>query len=176
MTRFLERIASLCGPSPLGGQMIFFRRILFTLREHAVSRSVLTLSGPLGTRLGNLVPCGLRSPFVVPLCFRTRLFWFVGLVKVHQEKTPMADKLKRKKVTQLPLIADCHISKSSNSPLDRPGVAPTLTAQLESLGGKVYQMPLSVRAARGLLLALAAWEQLSEVMKGSKYPDRPKSQ
>jgi hypothetical protein len=87
----------------------------------------------------------------------------------------MVDKPNRENVTQLPLIADCHISKSS-SRLDRPGAAPTLTAELESLGGKVYRMPLSVRAARGLLLALAAWEPLSEVMKGSKYPDRPKSQ
>ena len=92
------------------------------------------------------------------------------------KKKPMVDKPNRENVTQLPLIADCHISKSSSSPLDRPGVAPTLTAELESLGGKVYRMPLSVRAARGLLLALAAWEPLSEVMKGSKYPDRPKSQ
>jgi hypothetical protein len=84
----------------------------------------------------------------------------------------MVDKPKRENVTQLPLIADCRISKSSN----RPGVAPTLTAELESLGGKVYRMPLAVRAARGLLLAFAAWEPLSKVMKGSKYPDRPKSQ
>ena len=60
----------------------------------------------------------------------------------------MVDKPNRENVTQLPLIADCHISKSSSSPLDRPGVAPTLTAELESLGGKVYRMPLSVRAAR----------------------------
>ena len=85
----------------------------------------------------------------------------------------MADKLKRKKVTQLPLIADCQVS-TSNLAFPAPEVFPTLTAQLESLGGEVVR--LSVRAARGLLLALAAWEPLCEAMKGSEYPERPKSQ
>ena len=88
----------------------------------------------------------------------------------------MADKPKRKKVTQLPLIADCRISKNSNPALVAHYVFPTLTAQLESLGGEIYEVPLSVRASRGLLLALAGWETLSEAMKGSEYPERPKSQ
>ena len=88
----------------------------------------------------------------------------------------MADKPKRKKVTQLPLIADCRISKSSNPALVAHDVFPTLTAQLESLGGEIYEVPLSVRATRGLLLALAGWEPLCEVMKGFEYPERPKSQ
>jgi hypothetical protein len=88
----------------------------------------------------------------------------------------VADKPKRKKVTQLPLIADCRISKNSNPALVAHYVFPTLTAQLESLGGEIYEVPLSVRASRGLLLALAGWETLSEAMKGSEYPERPKSQ
>jgi hypothetical protein len=74
----------------------------------------------------------------------------------------MADKPKRRKVTQLPLIADYQASMCSNPALDGPGEAPTL--------------PLSVQAARGMLLALAAWEPLCEAMKGSKYAERPKSQ
>jgi hypothetical protein len=88
----------------------------------------------------------------------------------------MADKPKRRKVTQLPLIADCQASMRSDPARDGPGVAPTLTAQLESLGGEIYQMPLSVRAARGMLLALAAWEPLCEAMTASKCSERPKSQ
>jgi len=88
----------------------------------------------------------------------------------------MANKAKRKKVTQLPLIADCRISKSSNPALVARHVFPTLTAQLESLGGEIYEVPLSVRAMRGLLLALAGWEPLYEVMTGFDYPERPKSQ
>ena len=87
----------------------------------------------------------------------------------------MANKPKRKKITQLPLIADCHIYRAAIV-LVGPGVVPTLTAQLKSLGGKIYEMPLSVRAARGLLLALAGWEPLCEAMKGSEYPERPQSQ
>jgi hypothetical protein len=88
----------------------------------------------------------------------------------------MANKLKRKKVTQLPLITDCRISKSSNPALVAHHVFPTLTAELESLGGEIYEVPLSVRATRGLLLALAGWEPLCELMKRSEYPERPKSQ
>jgi hypothetical protein len=88
----------------------------------------------------------------------------------------VADKQKRKKVTQLPLIADCRILKSSDAALVAHPVFPTLTAQFESLGGEIYEVPLSVRATRGLLLALAGWDPLCEVMKGSEYPDRPKSQ
>jgi hypothetical protein len=100
----------------------------------------------------------------------------VPMVKVHQEGTPMADKPKRRKVMQLPLIADCQASMRSDPVLDGSGVAPTLTAQLESLGGEIYQLPLSVRAARGMLLALAAWEPLCEAIKGTKCSERPKSQ
>jgi hypothetical protein len=131
-------------------------------------------------------PREARSPgaslnFRVRASFRRRLrsvpfLPVVPMVKVHQEGTPMAHKPKRKKITQLPLIADCQASMRSNPALDGPGVAPTLTAQLESLGGDIYQMPLSVRAARGMLLALAAWEPLCEVMQGSKCSERPKSQ
>ena len=88
----------------------------------------------------------------------------------------MVDEPKRKRVTQLPLIADCRILKSSNAALVAHDVFPTLTAQFEQLGGEIYQVPLSVRATRGLLLALAEWEPLCEVMKGSEYPERPKSQ
>ena len=77
----------------------------------------------------------------------------------------MAEKPKREKVTQLPLIV-------RNPALVAPDVFPILTARVVSLGGEVYQMPLTIRAARGLLLALAGWE----AMKGSEDPNRPKSQ
>jgi hypothetical protein len=45
----------------------------------------------------------------------------------------MADKPKSEKVTQLPLIVDCQASMRGNPDHYRPGVASTLTAQLESL-------------------------------------------
>jgi len=77
----------------------------------------------------------------------------------------MREAAKRRKVTLLALIADCHASNSSSSALAGSDVAPTLTAQLETLGSEIYQMPLSVRAARRLLLALAAWDSLLEAMK-----------
>ena len=61
----------------------------------------------------------------------------------------MANKPKRKKVTQLPLIADCRISKEQQSCPLAHHVFPTLTAQLESSGDEIYEVPLSVRAPRG---------------------------
>ena len=70
--------------------------------------------------------------------------------------------------------ADCRLSNFKEHPAHH--VYPTLTAQLESLGGEIYEVPLSVRATRGLLLALAGWEPLCEAMKGFEYPERPKSQ
>ena len=54
----------------------------------------------------------------------------------------MAEKPKREKVTQLPLIV-------RNPALVAPDVFPILTARVVSLGGEVYQMPLTIRAARG---------------------------
>jgi hypothetical protein len=88
----------------------------------------------------------------------------------------VAEKPKREKVTQLPLIVDCQASTSGNPALVAPDVFPILTARLVSLGGEVYQMPLSIRAASGLLLALAGWEPLCEAMKESEDHKRPKSQ
>lgn len=86
----------------------------------------------------------------------------------------MFDKPVGEKVRPVPLVVDCQVSMRSNPDPVGPGVAPTLTAQLESLGGEIYcRCELDPRR---LLLVLAAWEPLCEAIKGSNYPERPKSQ
>ena len=60
-----------------------------------------------------------------------------------------------KSVSQLPLISDCHVVSAKNP---HSGETLVLTLHLRSLGGTVYQVPLSIRAAKAMLLALASWE------------------
>jgi len=55
-------------------------------------------------------------------------------------------------------------------------VEPTLTAQLNTLGGDIYLVPLSVRAARDLLLALSNWKPLKDALSESDVPEPPKKQ
>ena len=55
---------------------------------------------------------------------------------------------------QLPSISQCRGAMPS-SDLTGGGVEPTITVQLNTLGGQIYLVPLSVLAARGLLAALA---------------------
>ena len=53
---------------------------------------------------------------------------------------------------QLPLVTRCVGAMPSSDLLDG-GSEPTIQIQLNTLGGQIYPMPPSVRAARGLLSA-----------------------
>jgi|GEM_PF-6701795 hypothetical protein len=79
-------------------------------------------------------------------------------------------------VTQLPLIVESPSSAVSNPALEGADVEPTLTAQLNTLGGDIYLVPLSVRAARDLLLALSNWKPLKDALSESDVPEPPKKQ
>jgi hypothetical protein len=52
----------------------------------------------------------------------------------------------------LPLVVRCPAAVSSDAILGG-GTEPTIQVQLDTLGGQVYLMPLSVRGARDLLVA-----------------------
>ena len=56
----------------------------------------------------------------------------------------------KKSVSQLPLFSDWHAVSTKNTHI---GATPVLTLRLRSLGGgTVYQVPLSIRAAKAMLL------------------------
>ena len=57
---------------------------------------------------------------------------------------------------QFPLVTRCG-SAMPSSDLLGGGSEPTIQIQLNTLGGQIYLMPLSVPAARGLLSALVLW-------------------
>jgi hypothetical protein len=76
-----------------------------------------------------------------------------------------------KSVSQLPLISDCHVVSAKNP---HSGETLVLTLHLRSLGGTVYQVPLSIRAAKAMLLALASWESRSDSMKQSDVAHPPR--
>ena len=63
---------------------------------------------------------------------------------------------------QLPLVTPCAGAMPSSDLLGG-GSEPTIQIQLNTLGGQIYLMPLSVRAARGLLSALALWPPAADV-------------
>ncbi len=54
--------------------------------------------------------------------------------------------------------------------------APILQAQMETLGGQVYLVPLSVEAARGLLVMLANWPPMQDYLSGQELPEPRKPQ
>jgi hypothetical protein len=53
------------------------------------------------------------------------------------------------------------------------GVEPTIQVQLHTLGGQVYLMPMSVRAARDMLVALTNWPPAIEAMQKETPRDKP---
>jgi len=64
---------------------------------------------------------------------------------------------------QLPLVTRCAGAMPSSDLLGG-GSEPTIQIQLNTLGGQIYLMPLSVPAARGLLSALALWPPAADVV------------
>jgi hypothetical protein len=64
---------------------------------------------------------------------------------------------------RLPLATQCAGAMPS-SDLVGGGSEPTIQIQLNTLGGQIYLIPLSVLAARGLLSALVLWPLASDVV------------
>ena len=53
---------------------------------------------------------------------------------------------------------------------------PTIKVQLNTLGGQIYLVPLSVLAARNLLLALSNWRPAVEAVRKKTALEEPKPQ
>jgi hypothetical protein len=75
----------------------------------------------------------------------------------------------------LPLVVRCPAADLTSDALGG-GVEPTIQVQLDTLGGQVYLMPMSVRAARDMLVALTNWPPAVEAMQHETPPDKPKPQ
>jgi hypothetical protein len=80
-----------------------------------------------------------------------------------------------KQPIHLPLVVRCPAA-GEHGDLLGGGVEPTIQVQLDTLGGQVYLMPLSVRAARDLLVTLTNWPPAVEAMQQETPPDKPKPQ
>jgi hypothetical protein len=75
----------------------------------------------------------------------------------------------------LPLIVRCPAASPSTD-LFGGGGEPTIQVQLDTLGGQIYLVPLSVLAARNLLLALSNWRPAVEAVQKTTAPEEPKPQ
>jgi hypothetical protein len=75
----------------------------------------------------------------------------------------------------LPLVVRCPAAGLHDDILGG-GVEPIIQLQLDTLGGQVYMVPLSVRAARDVLVALTNWPPAIEAMRQERPPDKPKPQ
>jgi hypothetical protein len=64
----------------------------------------------------------------------------------------------------LPLVVRCPTADLMGDVLGA-GVEPTIQVQLDTLGGQVYLIPMSVRAARDMLVALTNWPPAIEAMQ-----------
>jgi hypothetical protein len=74
----------------------------------------------------------------------------------------------------LPLIVNC--PAASNTDLLGGSDEPTIQVQLNTLGGQIYLVPLSVLAARNLLLALSNWRPAVEAVQKKTALEEPKPQ
>jgi hypothetical protein len=74
----------------------------------------------------------------------------------------------------LPLIAKCPAAMLEGAFGDSNN--PTLQVQLDTLSGQVYLVPLSVAAARGLLVVLSNWQPLRDYQSEPESPEPPKLQ
>lgn len=54
--------------------------------------------------------------------------------------------------------------------------APTLRVQLDTLGGQIYLVPLSVKAATSILKLLASWPPMQDYLSGQEPPEPTKLQ
>jgi hypothetical protein len=61
----------------------------------------------------------------------------------------------------LPLVKACPAAMLDNPILTGGATPPTLTVQVDTESGQIYQLPLSVLAARQLRLMLANWPPAS---------------
>lgn len=75
----------------------------------------------------------------------------------------------------LPLVVRSPAASTSNDLLGG-GTEPTIQVQFDTLGGQVYLVPLSVRAARDVLVALTNWPPAVEAMHQETPPEKPKPQ
>jgi hypothetical protein len=75
----------------------------------------------------------------------------------------------------LPVITQIRIGLIDRSvPVD-PTVEPTLMAQMDSLGGKHFLLPLTVKAARGLIFSLARQLELAGFELNEQRSDKPRT-
>jgi len=74
----------------------------------------------------------------------------------------------------LPLVGQCPASTSVSALDDSSSL--TLQVQMNTLGGQVYHVPLTVVAAKALLVILASWPPVQDQLLGQETPEPPKLQ
>jgi hypothetical protein len=74
----------------------------------------------------------------------------------------------------LPLIVNC--PATSTTDLLGGSDEPTIQVQLNTLGGQIYLVPLTVLAARNLLFAVSNWRPAVEAVHKTTAPKEPKPQ
>lgn len=78
--------------------------------------------------------------------------------------------------TFLPLVVSCPGSNTDNPALTGGATEPTLQVQMNTLGGQIYLVPLSVAAAINLLAMLASWQPMQDFLSTQELPAPPKLQ
>lgn len=76
----------------------------------------------------------------------------------------------------LPLVVRCPSASMDNPALTGGGVDPSLQVQMDTLGGQTYLVPLSVAAAKDVLVALANWPPMRDFLSKQGSPEPPKPQ
>ncbi len=76
----------------------------------------------------------------------------------------------------LPLVSACPAALLDNPALTGGATPPTLTVQLDTLNGQIYQLPLSVLAARQLRLVLSSWPPAQGSPSEVEPSEQPKNQ
>lgn len=76
----------------------------------------------------------------------------------------------------LPLVETIAVGFGDNPNLIGSSSPATLTVQLDTLGGQIYQLQLSERAAIGLLAMLSSWQPILDYLSGQAPNEPPKIQ
>jgi len=76
--------------------------------------------------------------------------------------------------TILPLVTRCLGAVADNPALTGGASEPTLQVQLDTLGGQVYLVPLSVAAAKDILVMLSSWPPMQDFLSGQEPPVQSK--